>query len=100
MQQFEPFKIVHVEGRNNLCADSLSRLHLYNLMSRATDNLNDEEVRMAEEGEGGDDDLLMNSTCTYRELRRRGDSALILSCRGQALGRSGVSCGLAACSLQ
>ena len=68
MQQFEPFKIVHVEGRNNLCADSLSRLHLYNLMSPATDNLNDEEARMAEEGEGGDDDVLMNSTCTYREM--------------------------------
>jgi hypothetical protein len=68
MQQFEPFKIVHVEGRNNLCADSLSRLHLYNLMSPATDNLNDEEARMAEEGEGGDDDLLMNGTCTYPEL--------------------------------
>jgi len=66
MQQFEPFKIVHVEGRNNLCADSLSRLHLYNLMSPATDNLNDEEARMAEEGEGGDDDVLMN--CTYREM--------------------------------
>jgi hypothetical protein len=68
MQQFEPFKMVHVEGRNNLCADSLSRLHLYNLMSPATDNLNDEEARMAEEGEGGDDDLLMNGTCTYREM--------------------------------
>jgi transposase InsO family protein len=66
MQQFEPFKIVHVEGRNNLCADSLSRLHLYNLMQPKTDNLSDEEARMADEGEGGDDAELMN--CTYSEM--------------------------------
>jgi hypothetical protein len=66
MQQFEPFKIVHVEGRNNLCADSLSRLHLYNLMQPKTDNLSDEEARMADEGEGGDDAELMN--CTYGEM--------------------------------
>jgi hypothetical protein len=62
MQQFEPFKIVHVEGRNNECADSLSRLHLYNLMQPKHDNLSDEEARMAEEGEGGDDTALMNIT--------------------------------------
>jgi hypothetical protein len=62
MQQFEPFKIVHVEGRNNECADSLSRLHLYNLMQPKHDNLSDEEARMAEEGEGGDDTALMNLT--------------------------------------
>lgn len=63
MQQFEPFKIVHVEGRHNDCADALSRLHLYNLASPKTDNLSDEEARMAEQGEGGDDEALMN--CSY-----------------------------------
>jgi hypothetical protein len=66
MQQFEPFKIVHVEGRSNLFADSLSRLHLYNLMQPKVDNLSDEEARMAAEGEGGDDADLMN--CTYGEM--------------------------------
>ena len=66
MQQYEPFKIVHVEGRANVCADALSRLHLYNLMEPKTDNLNDEEARMAAEGEGGDDAELMN--CTFSEL--------------------------------
>ena len=66
MQQFEPFKIVHVEGRANICADALSRLHLYNLMQPKTDNLSDEEARMAAEGEGGDDSELMN--CTYSEM--------------------------------
>ena len=66
MQQYEPFKIVHVEGRENVCADALSRLHLYNLMAPKTDNLSDEEARMAAEGEGGDDTELMN--CTFGEL--------------------------------
>jgi hypothetical protein len=66
MQQFEPFKIVHVDGRDNEVADSLSRLHLYNLMSPKTDNLSDEEARMAEEGEGGDDAALMN--CSVAEV--------------------------------
>ena len=66
MQQYEPFKIVHVEGRANVCADALSRLHLYNLMEPKTDNLNDEEARMAAEGEGGDDSELMN--CTFGDL--------------------------------
>ena len=55
MQQFENFNIVHVEGRHNECADSLSRLHLYNLMMPKHDNLSDEEARMAEAGEGGDE---------------------------------------------
>jgi hypothetical protein len=67
MQQYEPFKIVHVEGRANICADALSRLHLYNLMEPKTDNLNDEEARMAAEGEGGDDAELMTH-CTFGEL--------------------------------
>ena len=62
MQQFQPFKIIHVEGKNNEVADGLSRLHLYNLMLPKQDNLTDEESRMAEEGEGGDDSALMNST--------------------------------------
>ena len=62
MQQFEPFKIVHVEGRANVCADALSRLHLYNLMLPKQDNLSDEEARLAEEGEGGNDEALMNMT--------------------------------------
>ena len=67
MQQFSPFKIVHVEGRNNECADSLSRLHLHNLMEPKHDCLSDEEARLAEEGEGGRDEALMNCT-TFREL--------------------------------
>ena len=66
MQQFEPFKIVHVEGRANICADAMSRLHLYNLMEPKTDCLSDEEARMAAEGEGGDDAELMD--CTYSEM--------------------------------
>ncbi len=49
MQQFLPFKIVHVEGRNNECADALSRLHLHNLMEPKHDCLSDEEARLAEE---------------------------------------------------
>lgn len=67
MQQFAPFRIVHVEGRNNECADSLSRLHLHNLMEPKHDCLSDEEARLAEEGEGDRDEALMNCT-TFREL--------------------------------
>jgi hypothetical protein len=70
MQQFEPFKIVHVDGKapEQAAADCLSRLHLYNLMSPKTEDVNDEEARMAEEGEGGDDDALFGDVTTYKKM--------------------------------
>ena len=75
MQQFEPFRIVHVEGRANTCADALSRLHLYNLMLPKHDNLSDEEARLAEEGEGGDDGALMCCLALRARPRTQGVSA-------------------------
>ena len=44
LEQFRPFKIVHVAGAapNQAVADSLSRLHLHNLAEIKTDNLSDE----------------------------------------------------------
>jgi hypothetical protein len=70
MQQFEPFKIVHVDGKapEQAAADCLSRLHLYNLMSPKTEDVNDEEARMAEEGEGGDDVALFGDVNTYKKM--------------------------------
>ena len=70
MQQFEPYKIVHVDGKapEQAAADCLSRLHLYNLMAPKTPDLLDEEARMAAEGEGGDDDALFGEPCTYQEM--------------------------------
>jgi hypothetical protein len=61
LEQFRPFKIVHVAGAapNQAVADSLSRLHLHNLAEAKTDNLSDEETRLAEAGEGGDDAAMM-----------------------------------------
>ena len=64
MQQYEPFKIVHVPGRDNIVADCLSRLHLHNLDAPATANIDDEEARLAEAGEGGKVDGLMSCTWT------------------------------------
>ena len=57
LEQFRPFKIVHVAGAapNQAVADSLSRLHVHNLAMPKTDHLDDEEARMAEAGEGGDE---------------------------------------------
>ena len=66
LQQFEPFKIVHVPGRDNIVADCLSRLHLHNLAEPAPANCDDEESRLAEEGEGGSVEGLMN--CTWAEV--------------------------------
>jgi hypothetical protein len=70
MQQFEPFKIVHVDGKapEQAAADCLSRLHLYNLMEPKTPDVCDEEARMAEEGEGGDDDALFGDVTTYKRM--------------------------------
>jgi hypothetical protein len=64
MEQFKPFKIVHIAGSapNQEVADSLSRLHLHNLAMPKTDNLSDEEARIAEAGEGGDDAAMMQHT--------------------------------------
>jgi hypothetical protein len=64
LEQFKPFKIVHIAGSapNQAVADSLSRLHLHNLASPKTDNLSDEEARMAAAGEGGDDVAMMQHT--------------------------------------
>ena len=46
LEQFKPFKIVHIAGSapNQQVADSLSRLHLHNLAAPKTDNLSDEEA--------------------------------------------------------
>ena len=64
LEQFKPFKIVHIAGSapNQAVADSLSRLHVHNLAMPKTDHLNDEEARMAEAGEGGDDAAMMQHT--------------------------------------
>jgi transposase InsO family protein len=61
LEQFRPFKIVHVAGAapNQAVADSLSRLHLHNLAEAKTDHLSDEEAHLAEAGEGGDDAAMM-----------------------------------------
>jgi hypothetical protein len=61
LEQFKPFRIVHIAGSapNQEVADSLSRLHLHNLALPKTDNLSDEEARMAQAGEGGDDAAMM-----------------------------------------
>ncbi len=66
LQQFEPFRIVHVPGRDNSVADSLSRLHIHNLAQPVTPNADDEEAKLAEEGEGGRVDGLMS--CTWAEI--------------------------------
>ena len=66
LQQFEPLKIVHVAGKDNLVADSLSRLHLFNLALPVTPNAEDEEQQLAEAGEGGKVDGLMN--CTWAQV--------------------------------
>ena len=70
MQQFEPFKIVHVDGKapEQAAADCLSRLHLYNLMAPKTPDICDEEQRMADEGEGGDDAALFGDVTTYKRM--------------------------------
>jgi hypothetical protein len=70
MRQFEPFEIVNVDGKapEQAAADCLSRLHLYNLMSPKTEDVNDEEARMAEEGEGGDDVALFGDVNTYKKM--------------------------------
>ena len=64
LEQFRPFKIVHIAGAapNQAVADSLSRLHLYNLAMPKTDHMSDEEARMAAAGEGGDDAAMMQNT--------------------------------------
>lgn len=64
LEQFKPFKIVHIAGSapNQAVADSLSRLHLYNLAMPKTDHISDEEARMAEAGEGGDDAAMVQHT--------------------------------------
>jgi len=64
LEQFRPFKIVHIAGSapNQAVADSLSRLHLYNLAVPKTNDLSDEEARMAEAGEGGDDAAMIHHT--------------------------------------
>ena len=66
MQQFEPFKIVHVPGRDNVVADALSRLHIHNLDLPPTSEADDEEAQLAKEGEGGRVDGLMS--CTWAQV--------------------------------
>ena len=78
LEQFRPFKIVHIAGSapNQEVADSLSRLHLHNLAQPKTDHLSDEESRMAEAGEGGDD-AAMFQFCTAAEFFRHWETATI-----------------------
>ena len=66
LQQFEPLKIVHVAGKENGVADALSRLHLFNLAAAKTPDVEDEEQQLAEAGEGGNVDGLMN--CTWAQV--------------------------------
>ncbi len=77
LEQFKPFKIVHIAGSapNQQVADSLSRLHLHNLAAPKTDNLSDEEARMAAAGEGGDDSAMMH--CTAAEFFRHFERAKV-----------------------
>ena len=75
LQQFEPLKIVHVAGKDNLVADSLSRLHLFNLSVPVTPDSEDEEQQLAEAGEGGHVDGLMN--CTWAQVMSEVNSNFI-----------------------
>ena len=78
MQQYEPFKIVHVPGRDNIVADALSRLHLHNLDAPATANEDDEEIKLAEAGEGGKVEGLMD--CTWAQVVSEVNSKYVGKC--------------------
>ena len=68
LEQWKPFKIVHVKGTagEQAVADGLSRLHAKNLTEFAPLELEDEEARLAAElGEGGNDERLF---CNYSML--------------------------------
>lgn len=65
IQQYMPFKIAHVAGRDNPCADALSRIHISNLTSAEAYTpieLDDEALA----GNGGNDDALMQ--CSVGEF--------------------------------
>ena len=86
LEQWKPFKIVHVRGTagEQAVADGLSRLHAKNLTEFAPLEIEDEEARMAAElGEGGSDERLFNS-CTLAEawkfLSERTPEEAQLSC--------------------
>jgi transposase InsO family protein len=81
MQQFEPFKIVHVPGRDNVVADALSRLHIHNLDLPPTAESDDEEAKLAKEGEGGRVDGLMS--CTWAQVVSECNSRFISCCNLQ-----------------
>jgi hypothetical protein len=78
MQQFEPFKIVHVPGRDNVVADALSRLHIHNLDQPPTAEADDEEAQLAKEGEGGRVDGLMS--CTWAQAVSECNAKYIARC--------------------
>ena len=70
LEQWKPFKIVHVKGTagEQAVADGLSRLHAKNLTEFAPLEINDEEARLAAElGEGGSDERLFSNTCSMKE---------------------------------
>jgi len=72
LEQWKPFKIVHVKGTagEQAVADGLSRLHAKNLTEFAPLEIEDEEARLAAElGEGGSDERLF-SNCTLMEAWR------------------------------
>ena len=65
IQQYMPFKIVHVAGKDNPCADALSRIHISNLTSTEAYtpiDLDDEALA----GNGGNDDAMMQ--CSVGEF--------------------------------
>jgi hypothetical protein len=64
IESFRPFKIQHVRGsdRTQQVADGLSRLHITNLaLNKTPEELDADAVFLAEQGEGGMDEAMMES---------------------------------------
>jgi hypothetical protein len=64
IESFRPFRIQHVRGddRTQLVADGLSRLHVTNLaLNKTPDELDSEALFLAEQGEGGMDEVMFDS---------------------------------------
>ena len=69
LEQWKPFRIVHIRGTaaEQAVADGLSRLHARNLNDLATEEIHDEEAKLAAElGEGGADERLFSNSCSMK----------------------------------